>query len=104
MSVRRTITVDIDFDLPQSGSIAEWREALADLERLVPPEYRDDVVISWNGSCEFDVPYAYCDVYYEKEETDEEVAARMAEHFEKEAARREAQIAYLKRQLAALES
>jgi len=100
----RNITVDVEFDMPTSGSIAEYREALDELERLIPREYRDDVVIAWGTETSWDVSYATCSVYYEEEETPEEVAARIAKNAEIEAARKQEQIANLKRQLAQLES
>lgn len=102
--MNRNLTVDIEFDMPMSGSIAEYREALDDLERLVPREHRDDVIISWSGEVSWDVAYATCAIYYEVAETPEEFAARLAKDAEIEAARKREQIAYLKRQLAVLES
>lgn len=99
-----TITVDVKFELPRHGSIAEYREALGELERLIPREHRDDVVISWGAETSWDVPYPTCSVYYEKEETVEEFAARLAKDAAAEATRKQEQIAYLKRQIAHLES
>jgi len=100
----RNITVDVEFDMPTSGSIAEYREALEELERLIPREHQDDVVISWSGESSWDVSYATCSVYYEKEETPEEVAARIAKNAEIEATRKQSMIEYFSAQLARLES
>jgi acetoin utilization deacetylase AcuC-like enzyme len=99
-----TVTIDVEFELPRHGSIAEYREALDDLERLIPRENRDDVVISWGAETSYDNPYPTCSVYYEKAETREEFVARLAKDAESEAASKQEQIAYLKRQLAVLES
>lgn len=99
-----TLTVGVEFDMPTSGSIADYREALDRLEQLVPPEHRDDVVISWVGETSWDVAYASCSVYYEKDETLEEHAARLEAEQVAEAERRQAQINYHKRILAQLES
>lgn len=99
-----TLTVDVEFELPRHGSIAEYREALDELERLVPREHRDDVVISWNAETSWDTPYPTCSVYYEKAETRQEFVARLAKDAAAEATRKQEQIAYLKRQIAHLES
>lgn len=99
-----TLTVDVEFELPRHGSIAEYREALDELERLVPREHRDDVVISWNAETSLATPYPTCSVYYEKAETRQEFVARLAKDAAAEAARKQEQIAYLKRQIAHLES
>ena len=100
----RTLTVDVEFDMPMSGSIAEYREALDELERLVPREHRDDVIISWSGESSWDVAYATCAIYYEVPETLEEIAARIAEATAAQEAHKQSQIKYFKDQLARLES
>lgn len=99
-----TLTVDVEFELPHHGSIAEYREALDELERVVPRENQDDVVISWGAETSYGDPYPTCSVYYERAETREEFVARLARDVESAAARKQEQIAYLKRQLAQLES
>lgn len=99
-----TVTIDIEFDMPMSGSIAEYREDLDDLERLVPREYRDDVIISWSGASSWDVPYATCSAYYEKADSPEEAAARIAEATAAQEAYKQSQINYFRAQIARLES
>jgi hypothetical protein len=101
--VSRVVTVDVEFDMPTSGTIAEYREALDELERLVPPEYRDGVCISWGGETAWDVAYATCSIYYEKDETPEERDARLAEEAASYEACRQSRIEYLKSELARLE-
>ena len=100
----RSITVDVEFDMPMSGSIADYREALDRLEQAVPPERRDDVMIQWGGETSWDVAYATCSIYYEKDETLEEHAARLEAEQIAEAERRQAQIDFHKRTLAQLAS
>lgn len=100
----RTLTVDVEFDMPMSGSIADYREALDRLEQSVPPEHRADVMIQWGGETSWDVAYATCSIYYEKDETPEERAARLEAEQVAEAQRRQAQIDYHKHMLARLES
>ena len=100
----RVLTVDVEFDMPTNGSVADYRKALDELEVLVPPEYRDDIMISWLGETSWDVAYATCAIYYEKDETPEELAARLEAERIAEARRRQAQIDYHRNVLAQLES
>lgn len=100
----RLVTVDVAFDMPNSGTIAEYRAALDDLERLVPPEYRAGVFISWGGETAWDVVFATCSIYYERVETPEERAAQLAEEAASYEACRQSRIEYLKSELARLES